>query len=114
MASALESHGVYAQFIFSLLAARPAIERHTIEIYTISRTVGIARGQIVFSAGYDPMPHPDVPELQSTHPHHKHVHPDIKRHRIPAPGISFTEANLPFLIDEMEALLAEAGQTASA
>jgi hypothetical protein len=27
---------------------------------------------------YDPMPHPNTPELQSTHPHHKHVAPDIK------------------------------------
>jgi len=35
-------------------------------------------------------------------PHHKHVPPNIKRHRIPAPGISFTAPNLPFLIEEIE------------
>ncbi|MBM4456227.1 MAG: hypothetical protein FJ011_00445 [Chloroflexi bacterium] len=53
---------------------------------------------------YDSMPHPNVPELQSTHPHHKHVPPDIKHHRIPAPEMSFTRPNLPFLIEEVERL----------
>jgi hypothetical protein len=32
---------------------------------------------------YDPQPHPDDPALQSTHPHHKHVPPDIKHNRLP-------------------------------
>jgi len=54
---------------------------------------------------YDPQPHPHEPTLQSTHPHHKHVPPDIKHNRIPAPGMSFTEPNLPKLIEEVEALL---------
>jgi hypothetical protein len=53
---------------------------------------------------YDPMPHPHVAELQSTHPHHKHVPPDIKHNRVPAPNISFTEPNLPSLIAEVENL----------
>lgn len=55
---------------------------------------------------YDSMPHPDIPELQSTHPHHKHVPPDIKHNRIPAPGLSFTEPNLPRLVAEVEAVSA--------
>lgn len=54
---------------------------------------------------YDSMPHPDTPDLQSTHPHHKHIPPDIKHHRIPASGISFTEPNLPRLVAEIEALI---------
>jgi len=37
-------------------------------------------------------------------PHHKHIPPDSKHNRIPAPGLSFTEANLPFLIREVEGL----------
>lgn len=57
---------------------------------------------------YDPQEHPNNPALASTHPHHKHVHPDIKHNRIPAPGISFTEPNLPFLIKEIEQLIQEA------
>jgi Family of unknown function (DUF6516) len=35
---------------------------------------------------YDPQPHPNNPELQSTHPHHKHVPPDIKHNRTPHPA----------------------------
>ncbi len=35
-------------------------------------------------------------------PHHKHVPPDIKRNRIPAPALSFTRPNLPLLIEEIE------------
>ena len=38
----------------------------------------------------------------SAHPHHKHVRPDIKHHRVPAPGLSFQAPNLPFLIREVE------------
>lgn len=51
---------------------------------------------------YDSFPHPHNPTLASTHPHHKHVSPDIKHNRIPAPGLGFTRPNLPFLIEEIE------------
>jgi len=51
---------------------------------------------------YDSQPHPDDPVLQSSHPHHKHIPPDMKHHRVPAPGMSFTKANLPLLIEEIE------------
>ena len=51
---------------------------------------------------YDPQPHPNNPELASTHPHHKHIPPDIKNNRLPAPGLSFAKPNLPFLIQEIE------------
>ena len=54
---------------------------------------------------YDSQPHPNELALQSTHPHHKHVPPDVKHNRIPAPGLSFTRPNLPFLIEEIQALL---------
>lgn len=50
---------------------------------------------------YDPFEHPHIPELASTHPHHKHILPDLKHHRVPAPGISFTHPNLPLLIQEI-------------
>lgn len=51
---------------------------------------------------YDSFPHPNDPSLAGTHPHHKHVPPDIKHHRVPAPDLSFTRPNLPFLIEEIE------------
>lgn len=54
---------------------------------------------------YDSQPHPNEPSLQATNPHHKHVPPDIKHHRIPAPEMSFTQPNLPALIREIENLI---------
>jgi len=51
---------------------------------------------------YDSQSHPDDSSLASTDPHHKHIPPDIKHHRVPAPGLSFHQPNLPFLIDEIE------------
>jgi hypothetical protein len=57
---------------------------------------------------YDDFPHPNDPSLASTHPHHKHVPPNIKRNRIPAPGISFTQPNLPQIVEELERLLESA------
>ncbi|NKQ37648.1 MAG: hypothetical protein HF973_18810 [Chloroflexi bacterium] len=56
---------------------------------------------------YDSQPHPDDPSLAPTHPHHKHIHPNIKRNRIPAPGLAFTKPNLPFLLREIGELLRE-------
>jgi len=67
-------------------------------------------GYTVHQAGeklyyYDPQPHPNDPSLASTFPHHKHIHPDIKHHRIRAPEISFERSNLEFLIREIETTL---------
>lgn len=68
------------------------IRNYSYEIYQAGEKV----------AWYDPFEHPHIPELASTHPHHKHVPPDIKHNRIPAPGISFEQPNLPLLIAEIE------------
>jgi len=54
---------------------------------------------------YDSQPHPGEPSLQSTHPHHKHVPPDLKHNRLPAPQMSFTQPNLPALIQEIHELI---------
>jgi len=51
---------------------------------------------------YDPFEHPHVPELASTYPHHKHIPPDIKHNRVPAPGISSEQPNILFLIEKIE------------
>jgi len=49
---------------------------------------------------YDSQPHPDEAALQRSHPHHKHVPPDMKHHRLPAPQMSFIQPNIPVLIQE--------------
>ena len=51
---------------------------------------------------YDSQPHPHDPALARTDPHHKHIPPDIKRHRVPAADLSFGAPNLSFLIQEIE------------
>ena len=54
---------------------------------------------------YDDFPHPDDPALTPTHPHHKHIQPDIKHHRVAAAEMSFTRPNLPVLLREIRTLL---------
>lgn len=54
---------------------------------------------------YDDFPHPNDMTLASTFPHHKHVPPDIKRNRIPAPEMSFIRPNLLIVVQEIEELL---------
>ena len=53
---------------------------------------------------YDDFPHPEIPALTSSFPHHKHVPPDIKRNRVPAPNIQFAKPNLLTVIEEIESL----------
>jgi len=50
---------------------------------------------------YDSWSHPDDKSLAATDPHHKHIHPNIKHNRIPAPNLSFYQPNLIFLINEI-------------
>jgi hypothetical protein len=54
---------------------------------------------------YDSQPHPNDPALQSTYPHHKHINPNIKHNRIPAPEMSFSKPNLATLIHEIDVLI---------
>ncbi len=58
-------------------------------------------------AWYDSQPHPNDTSLASSHPHHKHIPPNIKRNRIPAPQMSFTQPNLLALIQEIDDLIKE-------
>lgn len=54
---------------------------------------------------YDPQPHPEEISLIENFPHHKHISPDIKHHRIPAKNLSFNRPNLQFLIEEINECL---------
>jgi len=78
----------YGALIYSLQERYLSIQRSTLVLATIGATLAQLEGQ-----------------LASTHPHHKHIQPDIKHHRVPAPGISFSQPNLPFLIEEIERTL---------
>jgi hypothetical protein len=52
---------------------------------------------------YDDFPHPQDPALAATFPHHKHVPPDVRHHRVPAPALSYDRPNLPAIVAEIEA-----------
>jgi hypothetical protein len=60
---------------------------------------------------YDDFPHPNDPTLASTLPHHKHIPPDIKHHRVPAPDLSFDRPNLPAILQEIEETKAPPGSS---
>ncbi|MEW6220208.1 MAG: DUF6516 family protein [Thermodesulfobacteriota bacterium] len=62
-------------------------------------------------AWYDSQPHPNDPALAGTFPHHKHVPPDPKRNRIPAPQLSFHQPNLPVLLQELQEVAERPAQT---
>ena len=126
----LNTLDTYAELIYSLPQKYSAIKFVKAKIFTKGPDVGEASGLIGFDNGielkfsehidfksvkiydysyqikrneyvycyYDSQPHPEV---ASTFPHHKHVHPDIKNNRKPAPGISFDKPNLPFLVEEI-------------
>ena len=59
---------------------------------------------------YDSQPHPGDSNLEGSHPHHKHVPPNINRNRIPAPQMSFTQPNLGVVIREIEKLVEKEGK----
>ncbi|PKO22992.1 MAG: hypothetical protein CVU38_06350 [Chloroflexi bacterium HGW-Chloroflexi-1] len=59
---------------------------------------------------HDDFPHPGVPLLASTFPHHKHIPPDIKHNRVPAAAMSFTRPNLPALLQEIKTLIKDASR----
>ncbi len=48
---------------------------------------------------YDPWEHPEIAALESTFPHHKHVPPNLREHRVPAPGITFQSPNLDVVLE---------------
>ncbi len=72
------------------------------EILDYSYTVYKSNQKIIW---YDPQPHPKDVVLAKTFPHHKHVPPNMKHNRVPAPEISFTHPNLPALIRQLEELI---------
>jgi hypothetical protein len=56
---------------------------------------------------YDSWKHPEISELASTFPHHKHVQPNVRDHRVPAPGISFESPNLDVILTDARRDLVE-------
>lgn len=132
-ANPLKSLSDYSHFVAELLS-QPNVQSSTVAVWSDSPYTSVAEGEVFFTNGlrmreevdldagliisygyevyqgeerlywYDDFPHPNDPTLASTMPHHKHIPPDIKHHRIPAPNMRFERPNLPALIQEIEEL----------
>ena len=50
---------------------------------------------------YDSWEHPEIPTLATTFPHHKHIQPNLRDNRVPAPGISFEAPNLDVVLEDI-------------
>lgn len=51
---------------------------------------------------YDAWLHPEIPALAATFPHHKHVLPNLRDNRVPAPGISLNRPNLDVVLADAQ------------
>jgi hypothetical protein len=49
---------------------------------------------------YDSWEHSEIPSLASTFPHHRHILPNLRDHRVPAPGIRFESPNLDIILED--------------
>ena len=67
------------------------IRTYSYEVYRKGEKVG----------WYDPWEHPEIPALASTFPHHKHVPPQLRENRVPAPGIGFESPNLDIVLEDV-------------
>jgi hypothetical protein len=50
---------------------------------------------------YDSWEHPEIPALAANFPHHRHLQPNLRDHRVPAPGISFESPNLDVVLNDV-------------
>jgi len=88
----IEFHGGMHLEVFELIDfAAHRIRTYSYEVYRAGEKV----------CWYDAWEHPEIPELKATFPHHKHVPPDLRNHRVPAPGISFESPNLDVVLEDV-------------
>jgi hypothetical protein len=71
--------------------AAKRIRTYSYEVYRRNEQIG----------WYDAWEHPEVLSLAATFPHHKHVPPNLRDHRVPAPGISFESPNLDVVLKDV-------------
>jgi len=108
----------YELFLYSLQEHFPSVQNSTLVLIIIFSSLQVkidAYGYEVWRGReklfwYNSQEHPNDASLQSSNPHHKHIPPGIKHHRIPAPEMSFNKPNIPTLIQEIEKIVAGRNQ----
>ena len=134
MSAPLDDLASYSAYVYTLAARHPAITGSTLALAPIGATLAKLEGRIdcgnrlhlevwelvdfashqirTYSyevddrkvCWYDPWPHPETPSLAATFPHHRHIPPDLRPHRVPAPGVSFNAPNLDVLLGRRASL----------
>ena len=84
--SPFSSLAEYERLVYTLQQQFPSVTRSTLVVVRRGRLFAELSGELTLAS----------------EPRHKHIPPNIKHHRIPAPDLSFAAPNLPFLIREIE------------
>jgi hypothetical protein len=88
----IECHGGIRLEVWELIDfATKRIRSYSYEVYQSGEKI----------CWHDSWEHPEIPELTSTFPHHKHIPPNLRHHRVPAPGISFESPNLDVVLEDI-------------
>lgn len=75
------------------------VDFSTRRIRTYSYKIYLSGGKICW---YDSWPHPEIPSLATTFPHHKHILPNLREYRVAAPGIQFDAPNLDTVLEDVQ------------
>ena len=71
--------------------AERRIRTYSYEVYRVGEKV----------CWYDAWEHPEILALAVTFPHHKHMPPNLRDNRVPAPGIRFDAPNLDVVLEDI-------------
>jgi hypothetical protein len=109
MSDPLRTPDDYELFTYTLTEQFLSVRGSTVTFVRLGATLALVSGELRFDHNIRlvvrPQPHPDDSVLASSQPHHKHISPNIKHNRVPAPEMSFSQPNLPVLIQEIEGLI---------
>ncbi len=84
-------HGIHLEVWELIDFAARRIRTYSYEVYRGNEKI----------CWYDSWEHPEIPALAPTFPHYKHIPPNLRDHRVPAPGISFVSANLDVVLNDV-------------
>ena len=97
MSNPLRTSEDYELFLYTLTDQFPSVRRSTVRLIRRGATLARVTGELYFDSDVRLV----VRERLFYHRPHKHIPPDIKHRRIPAPEMSFIQPNLATLIHEI-------------
>ncbi len=82
-------HGIHLEIWELIDFAARRIRTYSCEVYRGDEKI----------CWHDCWEHPEIPALAATFPHHKHIQPNLRDNRVPAPRISFESPNLDVVLE---------------